>query len=159
MLHMFFERASPELAARHLHAGKGTSHPAKMVGINIGGPLPGRRNGGLPPKNQLRARHLCISSADMKLLALFTILASFTLTSCESGPNARTGTALGALGGAAAGGIIGNQRGRGLEGAAIGAGLGALGGNMIGGAQDERNERAYYDNRRYDRRRYYEDRY
>ncbi|WP_395745362.1 glycine zipper domain-containing protein [Prosthecobacter sp.] len=46
---------------------------------------------------------------------------------------------LGALGGAAVGGIIGNQSGRGLEGAAIGAGLGALGGNALGNARDQRN--------------------
>ena len=92
----------------------------------------------------------------MKILTFIAILSSLTFTSCTSGPNARTGTAIGALGGAAAGGIIGNQSGRGLEGAAIGAGLGALGGNVIGGAQDERNAR-YYDrgyDRRYDRRRY-----
>ncbi len=96
----------------------------------------------------------------MKILTFIAILSSLTFTSCTSGPNARTGTAIGALGGAAAGGIIGNQSGRGLEGAAIGAGLGALGGNVIGGAQDERNARYYnrgYDrgyDRRYDRRRY-----
>ncbi len=66
---------------------------------------------------------------------------SFSLVSCTSGPNARTGTVIGALGGATAGGIIGHQRGRGLEGAAIGAGLGGLGGNVIGGAQDQRNAR------------------
>lgn len=88
----------------------------------------------------------------MKLFILLAVLAATTLTSCESGPNARTGTAIGALGSAAAGGIIGNQRGRGLEGAAIGAGLGAVGGNLIGGAQDERN--GQYRDRRYERRRY-----
>ncbi len=88
----------------------------------------------------------------MKTLAFITILSSLTFTSCTSGPSARTGTVIGALGGAAAGGIIGNQSGRGLEGAAIGAGLGALGGNVIGGAQDERDAR--YEDRRYDRRRY-----
>ena len=78
----------------------------------------------------------------MKLtLIICTLLIPFSMVSCTSGPNARTGTVVGALGGAAAGGIIGNQRGRGLEGAAIGAGLGGLGGNVIGGAQDERNAR------------------
>ena len=88
----------------------------------------------------------------MKHLILLAAIASLTLTACTSGPNARTGTAIGALGGAAAGGIIGNQSGRALEGAAIGAGLGGLGGNVIGGAQDERREQ--YRNRRYDYRRY-----
>jgi 5'-3' exoribonuclease 2 len=79
----------------------------------------------------------------------YTLLAAVSLgfASCSSGPNARTGTVLGGLGGAAAGGIIGHQSGRGLEGAAIGAGLGALGGNVIGGSQDQRNyerRRNYY---------------
>jgi outer membrane lipoprotein SlyB len=53
------------------------------------------------------------------------------------------------LGGAAAGGIIGNQSGRGLEGAAIGAGFGALGGNVIGGSNDQRNNQYYNNRRRY----------
>ena len=87
----------------------------------------------------------------------FLILATAcTLVSCASGPNAQTGTVLGALGGAAAGGIIGHQSGRGLEGAAIGAGVGAVGGNMIGDAQDQRNydsyhRRGYRDDYRYRR--------
>lgn len=75
---------------------------------------------------------------------LLILLCGASLVSCSTGPNAQTGTVIGALGGAAAGGIIGNQSGRGLEGAAIGAGLGALGGNMIGGAQDQRNAQRYY---------------
>lgn len=80
----------------------------------------------------------------MKTLILGTLLASSSLVSCSNSPRARTGTVIGALGGAGVGGIIGNQSGRGLEGAAIGAGLGALGGNLIGGAQDQ----GRYDNRR-----------
>ena len=100
----------------------------------------------------------------MKIATLTILLSTTLLTACSSGPNARTGTVIGALGGAAAGGIIGNQSGRGLEGAAIGAGLGALGGNAIGGAQDQRNEDRYYsrrDGRYYDRRddRYYDNGY
>ncbi|HSI64187.1 MAG TPA: glycine zipper domain-containing protein [Candidatus Saccharimonadia bacterium] len=79
-----------------------------------------------------------------KLLLPLLAAASFSTMSCSSGPNARTGTVIGALGGGALGGIIGHQSGHGLEGAAIGAGLGALGGNVIGGAQDER----YYGGRR-----------
>lgn len=82
----------------------------------------------------------------MKTLILGTLLTSLSLISCTGGPNARTGTAIGALGGAAAGGIIGSQSGRGLEGAAVGAGLGALGGNLIGGSRDQQNDR-YYDQR------------
>lgn len=78
-------------------------------------------------------------------IALLTasLMIPLGLSSCTSGPNARTGTVLGGLGGAAAGGIIGHQSGRGLEGAAIGGGLGALGGNVVGGAQDQRNRRYY----------------
>lgn len=74
---------------------------------------------------------------------LLSLTAAVGISSCASGPNAQTGTVLGALGGAAAGGIIGHQSGRGLEGAAIGAGLGGIGGNMIGNAQDQRNYQNY----------------
>lgn len=88
----------------------------------------------------------------MKSITL-SLLAAISLASCATGPNAQTGTVIGALGGAAAGGIIGNQSGRGLEGAAIGAGLGALGGNAIGNAQDQRNAQ-YYHQQGYDSRAY-----
>lgn len=57
-----------------------------------------------------------------------------------------TGTAVGALGGAALGGIVGHQSGRGLEGAAIGAVAGGAAGNVIGGAQDQRKAQGYYGN-------------
>lgn len=92
----------------------------------------------------------------MKTLYITILLASASLISCTNGPNARTGTVVGGLGGAAVGGIIGNQSGRGLEGALIGGGLGALGGNVIGGSQDERNRQYYNNDRRYydNRRRY-----
>lgn len=43
--------------------------------------------------------------------------------------------------GAAVGGIIGHQSGRGLEGAAIGAGAGAIGGGAIGHSRDNQNAR------------------
>ncbi len=81
-------------------------------------------------------------SSSMKTLIL-SILTAISFVSCATGPNAQTGTVVGALGGAAVGGIIGNQSGRGLEGAAIGAGLGALGGNAIGNSQDQRNAQYY----------------
>ena len=92
----------------------------------------------------------------MKIITL-SLLAALGLVSCATGPNAQTGTVIGALGGAAAGGIIGNQSGRGLEGAAIGAGLGALGGNAIGNAQDQRNAQYYDQQRGYDNRGYNND--
>ena len=87
----------------------------------------------------------------MKTLYIAMLISSASLVSCSNSPRARTGTVIGALGG-----IIGNQSGRGLEGAAIGAGLGALGGNLIGGSQDQRNGRYYdrRDGRYYDQRRY-----
>lgn len=80
-----------------------------------------------------------------KILAAVSML---TLASCAGGPNAQTGTVVGGLGGAALGGIIGHQSGRGLEGAAIGGALGAIGGNMVGNAQDQRNyqrQQQYYN--------------
>ncbi len=78
----------------------------------------------------------------MKQITL-SILAIVTISSCATGPNAQQGAVIGALGGAAVGGLIGHQSGRGLEGAAIGAGVGALGGNAIGNAQDQRNAQYY----------------
>jgi outer membrane lipoprotein SlyB len=87
----------------------------------------------------------------MKTPILCILLASASLmSSCSNSPNARTGTVIGALGGAGVGGIIGSQSGRGLEGAVIGGGLGALGGNLIGGAQDRNryDDRYYNGNRR-----------
>ena len=77
----------------------------------------------------------------MKHLIL-SIITAATLSSCASGPGAQQGTVIGGLGGAAVGGIIGSQSGRGLQGAAIGGALGALGGNALGNAQDQR--RGYY---------------
>ena len=80
----------------------------------------------------------------VKLLILAVI--SLGVVSC-AGPNANMGAALGGLGGAAVGGIIGHQSGRGLEGAAIGGATGAVAGGLIGNSQDQRNrERAYYEN-------------
>ena len=91
------------------------------------------------------------------LIASLLVASSLSFTSCSNSPNARTGTVIGALGGAGLGGIIGNQSGRGLEGAAIGAGLGAVAGNVIGGTHDGgysrdlgyRNRTYGYNNRPY----------
>jgi hypothetical protein len=77
----------------------------------------------------------------MKHLIL-SILTATALASCASGPGAQQGAVIGGLGGAAVGGIIGSQSGRGLEGAAIGGVLGAVGGNAIGNSRDRR--RGYY---------------
>ena len=70
----------------------------------------------------------------MKTLYMAILLTSVSLTSCTNGPGARNGTILGALGGAAVGGIAS----RSIGGAAVGAGVGALAGNYIGGRRDRR---------------------
>ena len=66
----------------------------------------------------------------------------FLNTSC--GPGAKRGTVIGGLAGAGAGAIIGNQSGRGLEGAAIGGAVGAGAGALLGGARDDEREAEYY---------------
>lgn len=81
-----------------------------------------------------------MSKSVIAMVAGGLLLAS-GLSSCVSypyaGPNEAAGGVAGALTGAAAGGIIGHQSGRGLEGAAIGGVLGALAGSVIGNAQDQ----------------------
>lgn len=86
----------------------------------------------------------------MRSLTVGTVLLTFILTSCADpygyggsgygnsgyggyGGQSRggQGTVFGAMLGAAAGGIIGNQSHRGLQGAAIGGILGALAGNVM----------------------------
>lgn len=78
------------------------------------------------------------------LVKLSVLALALSGVSCATGPNAQTGAVVGGLGGAALGGIIGHQSGRGLEGAAIGGALGAVGGNAVGNAQDQRNYNNYY---------------
>jgi Glycine zipper len=108
-------------------------------------------------RHKVRLRESCLFPALIdrnQMKAILTRLMALALlgsvVSCASGPNASTGTVLGGLGGAALGGIVGHQSGRGLEGAAIGGVLGAAGGNMIGGAQDQQNA-GYYGNGAYRR--------
>lgn len=60
-------------------------------------------------------------------------------TGCITGPDAQAGTVIGGVIGAATGGIIGHQKGKGLEGAAIGGGIGAVAGNLLGSSSDQRN--------------------
>jgi len=76
--------------------------------------------------------------------SLITLSFALSLVSCASGPNAQTGSVLGALAGAGIGGIVGSQSHRGLEGAAIGGALGAMGGNALGNARDQRQQQQYY---------------
>jgi hypothetical protein len=85
------------------------------------------------------------------LLTIPALSAALALSSCETGPNASTGTGVGALTGAAAGAIIGHQSGHTAQGAIIGGVVGGAAGNAIGGSQDRRNagyyggEPLYYD--------------
>ena len=53
--------------------------------------------------------------------------------------NQQRNTATGAIAGAALGGIVGHQSGRGLEGAAIGAAAGGVAGNVVGKKQDQQS--------------------
>lgn len=76
----------------------------------------------------------------MKTILYAMVFSTLTLSSCSNGPAARRGTAIGAIGGGVAGGLIGRD----LGGVVAGAGLGALAGNMIGGAQDRRHYRYYH---------------
>ena len=81
------------------------------------------------------------------LLKLVIVLSSSILVGCATGPEAQSGTVIGGVLGAATGGIVGHQSGRGLEGAAIGGGIGAVAGNIFGNAQDTR--RQYYSQPQY----------
>jgi outer membrane lipoprotein SlyB len=74
----------------------------------------------------------------MRSMIVLTIIGSLLLSSgCQSkaGTGALIGTGVGAL----AGGIIGNNTGKGhtAGGAAIGAGVGAISGALVGHAMDE----------------------
>jgi len=72
-------------------------------------------------------------------LAILALAAAFALPSCSNqGPNTNTGMATGALLGAGAGAIIGNQSGHAGTGALIGGASGAAIGGMYGKAKDER---------------------
>ena len=76
---------------------------------------------------------------------ILTIITATSLVSCaNTGPATQQGAVIGGLGGAAVGGIIGSQSGRGLEGALIGGALGAAGGAAIGNSKDRQNQRRYY---------------
>lgn len=78
-----------------------------------------------------------------KSLALIALAIGLASCSGPTGPNTQRGAVIGALGGAAAGAIIGNQSGHAGEGALIGAAAGGAGGAAIGNAQDTENRRRY----------------
>src|SRR5881398_934978 len=68
------------------------------------------------------------------LLAIFVMAVTVTAIGCAGGPltTREKGAGIGALGGAAAGGIIGNAVGHPAAGALIGGGLGLGAGALIG---------------------------
>jgi hypothetical protein len=75
-----------------------------------------------------------------KSLTLLALATAFLGTSCQNyGPNANRGAATGALIGAGAGAIIGNQSGNAGEGALIGAAAGGIAGGAYGNAKDQEN--------------------
>ncbi|HUF60886.1 MAG TPA: glycine zipper domain-containing protein [Verrucomicrobiales bacterium] len=82
----------------------------------------------------------------MKLKTLFLLCGTAVATGLcgctqtDSTYHTKRGAVGGGVLGAAVGGIIGHQSGRGLEGAAIGGGLGAVGGSVMGNAADERED-------------------
>ena len=73
-------------------------------------------------------------------LAITSAVAAIALSNCSApaGPNTQQGAVTGGLLGAAAGGIIGHQSGRGLEGAALGAAAGGTAGAVYGNQKDRR---------------------
>jgi hypothetical protein len=85
------------------------------------------------------------------LTPLCALVAALSFSNCSgpTGPDTQRGAVAGAIIGAGAGAIIGNQSGRAGEGALIGAAAGGLGGAAIGNARDtERrnaNQGGYYD--------------
>jgi 5'-3' exoribonuclease 2 len=83
----------------------------------------------------------------MKSIIISTVSAvlAIGLSSCAgpTGPETQRGMATGGLLGAAAGGIIGHQSGRALEGAAIGAAAGGTAGALHGNARDQERARGW----------------
>ena len=78
-------------------------------------------------------------------LIITALTSAIILSNCAApaGPNTQRGIATGGLLGAAAGGIIGHQSGRALEGAAIGAAAGGTAGGLYGNARDQEQSGRY----------------
>lgn len=77
------------------------------------------------------------------LLLIAAAASALTFSNCANpygagSSNTRRDTATGSIAGAALGGIIGHQSGKGLEGAAIGAAVGGIGGNAVGRNKDSK---------------------
>lgn len=70
-----------------------------------------------------------------RTIVLLLVCSSLMLYGCTT---TQKGAAIGGLGGAALGGIIGHQSGHGGEGAAIGGAVGAISGALIGEQLDKK---------------------
>lgn len=81
------------------------------------------------------------------LTSTAAVVAALALSNCAEpvGPNTQRGAVGGALLGAGAGAIIGNQSGRAGEGALIGAAAGGALGGTYGNSRDA-EQRRYYNN-------------
>jgi len=79
------------------------------------------------------------------LIAILTVVSVglVFVSGCES--DAQTGAALGGLGGAGVGAIIGHQSGKTTEGALIGGAVGAGAGYVVGSEQDKQKTKAEVD--------------
>lgn len=71
----------------------------------------------------------------MKKLIPLMFIAAIALIGCTT---TQKGAAVGGLGGAALGGIIGHQSGHGAEGAVIGGAVGAISGALVGEKLDKK---------------------
>lgn len=71
----------------------------------------------------------------MRKWILCLLMSVMALTGCTT---TEKGAAVGGLGGAALGGIIGHQSDHGVEGAAIGGAVGAVGGMLVGEHADKK---------------------
>ena len=71
-------------------------------------------------------------------LSITSAVIALSLSNCQApaGPNTQQGAVIGGLSGAALGGIIGHQSGRGVEGALLGGAVGAGTGAVIGNQRD-----------------------
>jgi uncharacterized protein YcfJ len=77
---------------------------------------------------------------------MMVLVLAASVAGCESmGENTKKGAGLGALAGAAVGGIVGHQGGHGWEGALIGGATGAVLGGAVGNEADKRQQEVNKD--------------
>ena len=80
------------------------------------------------------------------IISIVAATTAFTFSNCTTGnlsnpyapgaSNIQKDTTTGAILGTVAGGIIGHQSGRGIEGALLGGGVGAIAGSAVGQSKD-----------------------